>query len=119
MQVEMDPIRVNAKFSHVPPSTLAEFKRAAAQAQDLTKREPGALQYDWFFNDDQTVCIVHEAYVDSAAVTAHIGNLGDVFGKLLETDGGCSFEVFGNPSRELRDAVSGLDLTVFAHFQGK
>ena len=49
----------------------------------------------------------------------HIGNLGDVFGKLLETGGGCSFEVFGNPSRELRDAVSGLDLTVFAHFQGK
>ena len=66
----MDPIRVNAKFSHLPPSTLAEFKRAAAQAQDLTKREPGALQYDWFFNDDQTVCIVHEAYVDSAAVPA-------------------------------------------------
>jgi hypothetical protein len=41
--------------------TLAEFKRAAVQALDLTKREPGALQYDWFFNDDQTVCVVHEA----------------------------------------------------------
>jgi hypothetical protein len=62
---------------------------------------------------------VHEAYTDSAAVLAHIGNLGDVFGKFLETGGGCTFEVFGNPTDELRKAVSGLDLTVFTHLHGK
>jgi quinol monooxygenase YgiN len=42
------PLRVNAKFPHIPPSTLADFKRTAAEALELTKREPGALQYDWF-----------------------------------------------------------------------
>ncbi len=102
----------------VSPSTLTEFKRTVAEAQDLTRREPGTLRYEWFFNDDQTVWVVHEEYADSAAVLAHIGNLGDVFGKLLETGGGCSFEVFGSPSSELREAVSGLDLTVFTSFQG-
>jgi hypothetical protein len=112
-------LRVNAKFPHIPPGTLAELKRTAAEALELTKCEPGALQYDWFLHDDETVCVVHEAYADSAAVLAHIGNLGDVFGKLLETGGGCTFEVFGNPTDELREAVSGLDLAIFAHLQGK
>jgi quinol monooxygenase YgiN len=117
--VVIDQIRVNAKFRHVPPGTLEEFRLAAARALEVAKGEAGTLQYDWFFNDDQTVCVVHEAYADSAAVLAHIGNLGEVLGRILETGGGCSFEVLGNPSPELRDAFSGLDVTVFAVFQGK
>jgi quinol monooxygenase YgiN len=115
----MDPIRVNARFPHVPPNILVEFKRAAAQALDLTKREPGAFQCDWFCNDDQTVCVLHEAYTDSAALLAHIGNLRGRVRQGSREPRRLLVRGVRQPVPELREAVSGLDLTVFANFQGR
>ena len=63
--------------------------------------------------------MVRETYEDSGAVLAHVGNLGEVFGQLLEVGGGCEFEVFGDPSTELLEATRGLDLSIFPYFQGK
>lgn len=40
------------------------------------EKDPNTLQYDWFFNPDQTECVVREKYADSDAVLAHIQNLG-------------------------------------------
>jgi hypothetical protein len=53
-------------------------------------------------------------------VLAHVADLGALFGTLLEVSGGCKFEVFGNPTPELREATAGLQLSVFpSYFQGK
>ena len=80
---------------------LEEFK-AVAQACMASTREKdcGTLQYDWFFNEEETQCLVRERYRDSDAVLEHMGNLGETLGALLDT---CdlSIEVFGDPSDEL------------------
>jgi hypothetical protein len=75
------------------------------------------LQYDWFFNEDQTECVVRERYRDSEAVLQHIANLGETMGALLET---CdlSIEVFGDPSPELVEATKALPTQVYSFFQG-
>jgi quinol monooxygenase YgiN len=101
----MNQIHLSATFPNVPSDNLAEFKQVAAQALDITRGEAGTPVYAWFFYDDETMCVVREIYEDSDAVLAHIGNLGEVFGKLLEVGGGCKFKVFGNPSAQLREAV--------------
>ena len=92
----MDRIRVIATFPRIPDGNLVEFKKAAAQALELTNSESGALRYDWFLSEEETACVVHEEYEDSAAVLAPVANLGALFGTFLEVGGGCKFEVFGN-----------------------
>jgi quinol monooxygenase YgiN len=58
-----------------------EYKRLSAQAMEIVRtKDSGTLQYDTYFNDDQSECIVIERYRDSV-----------VHGELL-----------GEPSAELR-----------------
>lgn len=115
----MDQIQISARFPSIPAPALAEFKRLAAQALELTSGDPGVSQYDWFFNEDETVCVVRETYADSDAVLAHVAQLGDVLGNLVEVAGGCELEVYGNPSTELREATSDLSPSIFRYLQGK
>jgi quinol monooxygenase YgiN len=116
----MNRIHVNAKFAHVSSSDLAEFKKVAAQALETAKREPGVLQYDWFFDDTQTRCVVRETYQDSEALLAHITTMGETLNTLAELGGGCELEMFGDPSRLLEDVTARLPRHIFrAAFQGK
>jgi quinol monooxygenase YgiN len=100
----MNRIQVNATFPHVSSSDLAEFKKAAAHALEIARSEPGVLQYDWFFDDSQTVCVVQETYLDSEALLEHIAAMGEVLNTLSELGGGCELEVFGDPSPALAAA---------------
>jgi quinol monooxygenase YgiN len=47
---------------------LDEFKRLSAQAMEIVRtKDTGTLQYDTYFNDDQSECVVIERYRDSKA----------------------------------------------------
>ena len=85
--------------------------------KSVREEDNGTLQYDWFFNEDHTECVVRERYRDSEAILEHIANLGDTMGTLLET---CdlSIDVFGEPSQELIDATTALPTTIYSFFQG-
>jgi quinol monooxygenase YgiN len=115
----MNQIQVNARFPSIPANNVAEFKRLAAQALEIARAEAGTLQYAWFLSDDETVCVVRETFEDSAALLTHVANLGDTFGRVLEVGGGCTFELLGDPSPELVEATTGLDLSIFRYFQEK
>jgi len=48
---------------------LEDFKRLAAQCMEIVRtKDTGTLQYDIYFNEDQSECIVHERYRDSEAL---------------------------------------------------
>jgi quinol monooxygenase YgiN len=112
----VDRIHVITTFPKIPEGNIAEFKKVAARALELAKAEAGVVEYDWFLNGDETACVVHEAYEDSAGLLAHIANLGAA-GITFEPGGDLRFEVFGNPTPELREATAGLQW-VFSYFQG-
>ena len=39
---------------------LEEFKRLSAQCMEIVRtKDTGTLQYDIYFNDDQSECVVH------------------------------------------------------------
>ncbi len=103
----------------IPSENLDEFKRLAAEALKVTAEDPGVLQYDWFFNEDASKCVVRETYADSDAVLTHLSLVGDLLGKIVEVGGGMEVEVFGDPSDALLKATEALQPTIYSYFQGK
>lgn len=111
----MSQLQVTARL-RVHDGKLAEFKAAAeACVTSVREKDSGTLQYDWFFNEDETECVVRERYRDSDAVLEHIENMGGAFGALLAT---CdiSLELYGDPSPELMAASEGLSVEVYRFF---
>ena len=48
---------------------LEEFKRLSAQAREIVRtKDTGTLQYDIYFNDDESECMVIERFRDSDAL---------------------------------------------------
>lgn len=113
----MSQIQVDATVK-IHSGKLEEFKQAAAQCLALVKeKDTDTLQYDWFLNADQNECIVRETFQSSEALLAHIANLGDVLGKLLDL-GEVSFAIYGDPSPALREATAGLNPKIYSLLQG-
>ena len=115
----MEHIQLTATLPNIAPADLAELKRVAAEALELTKAEAGALQYDWFFSDDETKCVVRETYENSDAVLAHIAHVGELIGQLAQLGGGLEIEAFGTMSPELAEAAAAFQPTVYSFFLGK
>ena len=59
------------------------------------------MQYDTYFNDDETECIVIERFRDSDALIRHGENLAHLMEAIIATGSVCG-ELLGEPSAELR-----------------
>ncbi len=92
---------------------LDEFKRLSAQAMEIVRtKEPGTLQYDTYFNDTQSECVVIERYRDSEAALEHAANLADLSAAVLATVSVVHGEILGEPSAELRAKLAGSEVPV-------
>jgi quinol monooxygenase YgiN len=81
---------------------LEDFKRLSAQCMEIVQtKDTGTLQYDTYFNDDQSECIVLERFRDSDALIEHAEHIGDLMEAIVAT-GSVSGELLGEPSAELR-----------------
>jgi quinol monooxygenase YgiN len=80
-----------------------EYKRLSALAMEIVRtKDSGTLQYDTYFNEDQSECIVIERYRDSEAAMEHAANLADVSAAVLTMVSVVHGELLGEPSAELR-----------------
>jgi len=92
---------------------LEEYKRLSAQAVEIVRaKDTGTLQYDTYFNDDQSECMVIERYKDSEAAIEHAANLGHLFEAVLATVSVVHGELLGEPSAELRAKLAGSEVPV-------
>jgi len=95
---------------------LEEFKRLSAQAMEIVRtKDTGTLQYDTYFNDDQSECMVLERFRDSEALIEHAAHLGDLMDPILAT-GSVSGELLGEPSAELRAKLADSEVRLFTPF---
>ena len=111
----MSELQATARLT-IHEGQLEQFKElAAACMQSVREKDSGTLQYDWFFNADQTECVVREKYRDSQAVLEHIENLGELLGAFLAT---CELdlEVYGSPTTELVEATAELAPRIYSAF---
>jgi len=112
----MSVLQVTARLT-VHPGKLEQFKQVAARCmQSVREKDTGTLQYDWFWSEDETECVVLEKYKDSPAVFEHMGNLGENLTALTEI---CdmALEVYGSPSPELAAATEAMGPRVYSSFQ--
>jgi quinol monooxygenase YgiN len=90
---------------------FAEFERLSAEAEEIVRtRDPGTLQYDTFFNDARTECVIVERYRDSDAAMAHAENLAEVSAAVIEIVTVVHGELLGDPSPELRAKLANIDV---------
>ena len=91
-----------ARFK-IHPGKLEEYKRLSAEAMEIVKtKEPGTLQYDTYFNDDESECVIIERYRDSEAAMDHAVNLAAVSKAVIAIVTVVHGEILGEPSAELR-----------------
>jgi quinol monooxygenase YgiN len=80
-----------------------EYKRLSAQAMEIVRtKDSGTLQFDTYFNDNESECMIIERYRDSAAAIEHWENLRDLSETILEMVSVVHGEVLGEVSAELR-----------------
>ena len=104
----------------IHPGQLEAFKEIAATMIEAVREKEkgiGCLQYDWFYNETRSECIVREIYRDSDAVLAHMGNVGPMLGQLAAISE-LSLQVCGTPSEALKKASEGMDITYYSFEAG-
>jgi quinol monooxygenase YgiN len=95
---------------------VEEFKRLSAQQMEIVRsKETGTLQYEIYFNDDQSEAVVLERYKDSEALIEHTANLGDI-GEAIFATGSVSGELLGEPSAELKAKLADGPVGLFTLF---
>lgn len=104
------------RFKFHEASKLEEFKRLSAQAMEIVRaKDTGTLQYEIYFSDDQSECIVLERYRDSHALIEHAANLREI-GAAIPATGLISSELLGGPSAELRAKLADSPVRLFTPF---
>ena len=95
---------------------LEEFKRLSARAMEVVRtRDTGTLQYEIYFNDDHSECIVLERYRDSEALIEHGAHLGELAAAILAT-GSVTGVCLGEPSAELIAQLAGSGVQLFTPY---
>ena len=97
----MDEIKGIARVKF-HPGKLDEWKRLTEQAMEIVRtRDPGTLQYEVFFNDDESEAIVFERYRDADSALEHFANIGHLMEPLMAA-ATVTGEVLGTPNETMR-----------------
>jgi len=81
---------------------LEEFKRLTAQAMEIVRtQDTGTLQYETYFNHDESEAMVLERYRDSQALLEHGEHISPLMDAIIAT-GEVHGELLGDLSDELR-----------------
>jgi quinol monooxygenase YgiN len=96
---------------------LEEYKRLSAQCMEIVRtKDRGTLQYEVYFNDDQSEAIVLERYRDSEALIEHLAHIDHLMEAIAAT-GSVSGELLGEPSAELTANLADTPVRLFTPFQ--
>ena len=97
---------------------LEEFKRLSAVCMEIVRgQDPGTLQYDTFFNEDESECIVLERFRDVDALLQHGANIGEELMEAIVATGECSGELLGAVPAELRANLADGPVQVFLPYR--
>ena len=103
----------------VKPGQLDNFRKLMDEMVESTQAEPETLSYDWFVSADGSAVHIYERYADSEALVTHITGFGEKFAeRFLSMVDPVKFTVYGEPSAEAREAMSGFSPTYLGTFGG-
>jgi quinol monooxygenase YgiN len=100
----MDEIKGIAR-AKIHPGKLDEYKRLCAEAMEIVRtKDTGTLQYEIFFNEDESEAIVFERYRDADAAIEHFANISHLMEPLMAT-ATVTGEVLGTPNAKMREQL--------------
>lgn len=105
-------------YFEVQPGKLNEFKTVMVDFVAKTKTESGCLYYDFSICDHRVFC--REAYLDAAAVLAHLENVGSCIESVLQFSELARLEIHG-PAEEvekLKAPLADLSPDYYVHHTG-
>ena len=95
---------------------LEEFKRLSARAMEIVRtQDTGTLQYEVYFNDDESEALALERFRDSDALIQHGENMAALMEPILAT-GTVTGELCGDLSPELRARITGDNPQLFTPY---
>src|SRR5438552_10906547 len=81
---------------------VEEFKRLSARAMEIVRaQDTGTLQYDTYFNDDESEAVVIERFRDSQALIEHGEHVAALMDPIIAT-AAVAGELLGDVVSELR-----------------
>ncbi|MGA7368945.1 MAG: antibiotic biosynthesis monooxygenase [Nitrososphaeraceae archaeon] len=98
-----------------------EYKKLIQDMSRMVEvNEPDTVVYEFYLNDDETKCIVHEGYSDSEAALAHATSTASksVLPKIFNISKISRFEVYGDPSEKLQKELAGFNAQPYKLFAG-
>mgnify|MGYP003577905870 CR=1 FL=1 len=108
----MDEIKGIARVKFLP-GKVEEWKRLTEQAMEIVRsKDSGTLQYEIFFNEDESEAVVFERYRDADAALEHFANIGHLMEPIMAT-ATVTGEVLGTPNTEMRKNLSGEQPKLF------
>ena len=106
----MSELQGIARF-RIHDGKLDEFKRLSAEAREIVRaKDPGTLQYEVFFNADESECIVLERFKDSEALIEHAENIGALGEAILSIVDVVHGELLGEPNTEIRANLADMEV---------
>jgi quinol monooxygenase YgiN len=96
---------------------VEEFKRLSAECMAIVRsKDVGTLQYDTYFNEDESKCVVLERFRDSDALIRHGENMAPLMESIMAT-ATVEGELLGEPSEELRAQLAESPVGLFTLYQ--
>src|SRR2546423_10230217 len=101
---ERNQVHRSAEFS-IEQGKLDEYKKLIREiSRAVESSEPDTIGYQFFLNETETKCIVHETYRNSSAVLAHNNSATSktILPEIFRISSINRLEVYGNPDKELQ-----------------
>ena len=87
------------------PGKREEWKRLTEQAMEIVRtKDTGTLQYEIFFNADESEAMVFERYRDANAALEHFSNISHLMKPILAT-ASVTGEVLGTPNATMQQQL--------------
>ena len=105
----------------ISKGNLEEYKKLIQELCKVVEdNEPHTLEYQFYFNDDETKCVVYETYANSEAAILHNNGIASktILPKIVEISQINRFEVYGNPNEKLQKVLSSFNAQNFNAFTG-
>jgi hypothetical protein len=86
----------------------------------VENNEPDTINYQFYLNRSETMCLVHETYTNSNSTLAHITGVASktILPNIFNIAKLNRLDVYGNPSEELQKVLTSFNSQTFNLFTG-
>lgn len=100
------------------PERVADFKVLMGEMVALAETQPGTLVYEWYFNEDNSRCIINERYRDSTALIDHMAASGPYAERFLAAATISRLTILGDIDTATRAALEALQPSYLSLAEG-